>query len=64
MAETVNVYVNVRESGTLSISVDIPVDLIRKIHETKSDIDDDKLTKKLVHDWVGDMDTQSEHKTM
>lgn len=64
MAETVNVYVNVRENGTLSISVDIPVDLIHKIHETESGIDEDKLIQKLAHNWMGDVIPQPEHKTI
>lgn len=64
MVETVNVYVNVRENGTLSISVDIPVDLVHKIHETEASIDDDKLMQKLAHNWMGDINPQIEHKTI
>lgn len=62
MTEAVSVYVNVRENGTLSINVDIPVDLIRQIQESKPDTDD-KVIEELANSWLGG-EKQPEHKTI
>ena len=63
MTEAVSVYVNVRENGTLSISVDVPVDLIREIQKEKTGVDVDKVVEESANGWLGG-EMQSVHRTV
>lgn len=62
MSETVSVYVNVRENGTLSISVDVPLDFICQIQTMGVSSDEGTDIEELAKNWMG-TETQLE-KTM
>lgn len=62
MDKSVSVYINVRENGEFSISVDVPLDLINKIQKKElstEDIEVEELAKR----WLNE-DVQPTEKTI
>ena len=56
MTETVSVYVNVHDNGSLSISVDVPVDLIQKVKAGDLGCDGDQTVETLAKSWLSPAD--------
>ena len=52
MEQSVSVYINVRENGTIGISIDIPIDMIRNIGSRELNTEDNEV-EELAKNWMG-----------